>query len=108
MTSAVTDNEAGQRFELTENGLTAFANYRRSGNTLTIPHVEAPPALRGKGTAARLMEGVVALARANGDTITPLCSYARAWFLRHPEHADLLSVGSSSGTVRPRRMFNNN
>jgi hypothetical protein len=108
MANAVIDNAARQRFELVEDGLTAFANYRRSGASLAIPHVEAPPPLRGKGTAARLMEGVVALARAKGETITPLCSYARAWFRRHPEHADLLSGGSTSGTVRPGRMFNNN
>ena len=101
MANAVTDNAARQRFELVEDGLTAFANYRRSGANLVIPHVEAPPPLRGKGTAARLMEGVAARARTNGETITPLCSYARAWFLRHPEHADLLSGRPSSGNVRP-------
>ena len=108
MANAVTDNTARQRFELVEDGLTAFANYRRSGANLVIPHVESPPPLRGKGTAARLMEGVVALARANGDTIMPLCSYARAWFLRHPEQGDVLSGDAASGTVRAGRMFNNN
>ena len=108
MANAVTDNTARRRFELVEDGFTAFANYRRSGSGLVIPHVEAPLPLRGKGTAARLMEGVVALARASGETITPLCSYARTWFLRHPEHADLLSGDDSSGTVRAGRMFNNN
>jgi predicted GNAT family acetyltransferase len=105
MANAVTDNPERQRFELVEDGLTAFANYRRSGSNLVIPHVESPPPLRGKGTAARLMEGVVALARANGDTITPLCSYARTWFQRHPDQGDVLSA--PSGTVRTARMFNN-
>lgn len=71
MTSAVTDNAARQRFELVEDGFTAFANYRRSGSNLVIPHVEAPPPLRGKGTAARLMEGVAALARATGPDDHP-------------------------------------
>lgn len=102
MASSVTDNPDRQRFELVEDGLTAFANYRRSGSTLVIPHVESPPPLRGKGTASRLMEGVAALARARGEAITPLCSYARAWFLRHPEYSDILSAGSGSGTVRDR------
>lgn len=90
MTVSVNDNSERRRFELVENGQTAFANYRRDGNTLVIPHVEAAPALRGRGTAGRLMEGIVALARARGDKVLPLCSYAALWFQRHPEHADLL------------------
>lgn len=50
----LTDNTALQRFELEESGLIAFANYRRSGQHVVIPHVEAPPALRGTGAAGRL------------------------------------------------------
>jgi predicted GNAT family acetyltransferase len=85
------DNTARQRFELVEQGLTAFASYRRSGDRLTIPHVESPPPLRGKGTADRLMRAVAAHAREHALKITPLCSYARAWFRRHPDFSDLLT-----------------
>ena len=82
--TAVVDNAAEHRFELEEDGLLAFADYRRDGDKLVIPHVEADPALRGKGSAGRLMEGVVAAARAEGLTIVPLCSYAAAYMRRHP------------------------
>lgn len=88
---SVVDNAALHRFELEEDGATAFATYRRTGDTVTIPHVEAPPALRGKGTAARLMEGIAALARTQGFKIGPTCPYAIAWFRRHPEAKDVLS-----------------
>ena len=91
MTNVVTDNRAESRFELTEEGATAFADYSRRGNVLVIPHVESPDALRGKGTAGRLMEGVVAHARAEGAKIVPICSYAAAWLHRHPEHKDLVA-----------------
>ena len=60
----VTDNTARHRFELEEAGEIAFANYRRDGQTLVIPHVEAALALRGTGAAGRLMQGVVEIARA--------------------------------------------
>ena len=86
----VIDNKDRGRFELDENGQTAFANYHRSGLHVVIPHVEAPPALRGSGTAGRLMEGIVALARADGFKITPTCSYAAIWFRRHKDAADVL------------------
>ena len=86
----VKDNVALSRFELEERGLIAFANYRRSGGHVVIPHVEAPPPLRGSGTADRLMTGIVRLARIEGLKITPTCSYARLWFRRHRDAADVL------------------
>ena len=89
--SKVIDNPDQARFELVEEGQTAFAAYRRYDALVIIPHVEAPPALRGKGTAGRLMEGIVALARTGGFKIEPVCSYADAWFRRHPDMRDVLN-----------------
>ncbi|HWF01777.1 MAG TPA: GNAT family N-acetyltransferase [Caulobacteraceae bacterium] len=86
----VTDNAADSRFELEESGQVVFADYRRAPGRLIIDHVESPVSLRGSGAAGRLMHGVAAAARAAGERITPLCSYAAAWLQRHPEHADLL------------------
>jgi predicted GNAT family acetyltransferase len=86
---AVRDNSDASRFELTEGGLTAVADYRRQGDRLLITHVEAPPALRGTGAAGRLMTGALRLARAQGVKVTPLCSYAVAFMRRHPEYNDL-------------------
>ncbi|MEI9993510.1 MAG: GNAT family N-acetyltransferase [Rhizomicrobium sp.] len=88
--STVKDNRDYRRFELEENGQTAFANYHRSGLHVVIPHVEAPPALRGTGAASRLMNGIVTRARAEGFKITPTCSYAFAWFRRHKDAQDVL------------------
>ena len=89
--SIVRDNAKQSRFEIEENGLVAFATYRRENNTVMIPHVEAPPELRGKGTAGRLMEGIALLAREGGLKIVPRCPYAAAWFRRHPEDSDVLA-----------------
>ena len=89
--SDVVDNAARGRFELVEEGLTALADYRREAGRLVIPYVESPPPLRGKGTAGRLMEGVLAAARAEGLKVTPICGYAVAYIRRHKEHHDLLA-----------------
>lgn len=90
VSNAVSDNAARSRYELAEDGAVAFANYRREDGVLTIPYVESPAELRGKGTAGRLMEGVVAHARAESLKIVPICGYAVSWFRRHPEHNDVL------------------
>lgn len=84
------DNKDQSRFELEEDGLLAWANYRIRDGQYVLPHVEADPALRGTGAAGRLMQQIAEHARANQLVIVPRCSYARAWFQRHPEAADVL------------------
>jgi predicted GNAT family acetyltransferase len=87
--NAIRDDTARSRFELEEEGALSFATYRRQGDVYVIPHVEAAPKLRGKGTAGRLMQGIADLARTKGFKIAPTCPYAVAWFRRHPERSDV-------------------
>jgi uncharacterized protein len=87
----VSDNTARSRFELVEQEEMAFANYELSDGQLIIPYVEAPPALRGTGTAGRLLEGVVEHARQRELKIVPICGYAVSWFRRHSEHQSVLA-----------------
>ena len=63
--------------------------YQRRGNTLVADHTLVPPEIGGKGVAAKLVEALIADARAAGDTIDPQCSYVEAAFRRHPEWAEL-------------------
>jgi predicted GNAT family acetyltransferase len=89
--TGVACNLAKSRFELEENGHTAFADFVHQDGKLVIPHVEAPAELQGTGAAGRLMEGVVAHAREQGVKIVPTCSYAAAWLKRHPQHGDVVA-----------------
>jgi len=91
MTDVITDNQDAGRYELEIGGDIVFAIYRRENATVVIRHVEAPMHLRGSGAAGRLMEGIVARARAEHLKLRPLCSYAVAWLRRHPEYRDLLA-----------------
>ena len=63
--------------------------YQRRGSTLVADHTLVPPEIGGKGVAAKLVEALIADARAAGDRIEPQCSYVEAAFRRHPEWADL-------------------
>lgn len=85
----VKDVMAKSRFELEEGGGVSFADYRRSPGVIAILHVETPPALRGRGIAGRLMDGVVAIAQAEGAKIRPICPYAAAYLRRRPDGAAL-------------------
>ena len=91
MTSPLRNNQADQRYEMDEQGMTSWADYRLSGDRLYIDHVESPPALRGSGAAGRLMAALAADAREQGLRITPICGYAAAWLQRSHEFRDLLA-----------------
>jgi predicted GNAT family acetyltransferase len=90
MSSTLRNNTAQSRYEMDEQGMTSWADYRLSGDRLFIDHVEAPPALRGTGASGRLMAALAADARDRGLKITPICGYAAAWLRRSPEFRSLL------------------
>lgn len=83
--------DTGRRYEMDEQGLTSWADYRRTGDRLFIDHVESPPALRGTGAAGRLMAALAADAREKDLKITPICGYAAAWLQRSKEFRDLVN-----------------
>jgi predicted GNAT family acetyltransferase len=82
--------DTGQRYEMDEQGLTSWADYRREGQRLYIDHVESPMALRGTGAAGRLMAALSADARSKSLRITPICGYAAAWLRRSKAFSDLV------------------
>ena len=60
-----------------------------SPSRIIADHTGVPDAMRGTGAGRRLVERMVADARAEGVTITPLCPFVRAQAARHPEWADV-------------------
>ena len=86
----VIHNEAASRYELTEDGATAFASYRRDGDVLVLDHTVTPPELRGRGIASRVVKAVLADVRARDLRIVPACSFVADYVVRHPEVGDLV------------------
>ena len=84
----ITHNTEKQRFERTENGLTAVVEYRRNEEEIELTHTFVPPALEGQGSAASLTRAALDYARAENLRVRPICSYARAYIRRHPEYDD--------------------
>jgi uncharacterized protein len=83
--------DTGSRYELDVDGGTVFANYRRSGDVLTILYVEAPVALRGTGAAGKFMTLLGEEARRQGWSIIPVCGYAAAWLRGSKTYRDLVA-----------------
>ncbi len=81
--SGIINNESQQRYELVVDGHVSVADYHLDGNQLSINRVYVPEALRGRGVAAQVMDGVIADANAKGLHIVPVCSYAATYMARH-------------------------
>jgi len=85
------DNTAGHRYEFEAPEGVSFADYRDLAGVRAILHVETPPAARGLGYAQKLMDAIVADARAKRLPLRASCSYAVAYFRRHPAACDVLA-----------------
>jgi predicted GNAT family acetyltransferase len=67
--------------------------WKLRGTARVADHTLVPPEIGGRGVAARLVEALIADARADGFRIVPDCSYVAAAFERNPDWAALLEQG---------------
>ena len=100
MADTVRDDSARQRYELEVGGELAFIDYRRDGGNVIMTHAEVPPALRGGGIGSALVKGALALVRARGEKVVPLCPFVAQYMRRHPEARDLLADPREAGGRR--------
>lgn len=78
------------RYVLREGGAEAELTYSiLSPSMIIADHTGVPDALRGSGAGRRLVERLVADARAEGVKIVPLCPFVKSQLARHPEWADV-------------------
>jgi predicted GNAT family acetyltransferase len=89
--SEVTDVEAKHRFELEEEGGTAFVTYLLEGETITFTHTIVPEALEGRGVGSKLVQGALDEARQRGLKVVPACSFVKNYIEKHDEYRDLLA-----------------
>ncbi|MFL6624509.1 MAG: GNAT family N-acetyltransferase [Sulfurifustaceae bacterium] len=79
------------RYVVTIDGRASELTYARLGERMVINHTYVPPALRNRGIALALVTRAVEDARAQGQKIVPVCSYARAEITAHAEWHDVLA-----------------
>jgi hypothetical protein len=60
-----------------------------SPTQIIADHTEVPDVMRGTGAGRRLVERLVADARAAGVTVIALCPFVKAQAQRHPEWRDV-------------------
>lgn len=83
-------NAATQRFEVTLDGETAFAEYHLHPAYITLPHTVVPPAFEGKGVGSALAKAALGYAREHGLQVKPVCPFIAGYIGKHPEWQDLV------------------
>jgi uncharacterized protein len=77
-----------QRFTLPTTPVSVL-DYSLADGRVVFTHTGVPPAYRGQGLAAQLVEAGLGWARAQGLKVVPACSYVALFLQRHPEWRDL-------------------
>jgi predicted GNAT family acetyltransferase len=85
----VRHNAALHRFEMDTLAGVAVADYRLSGNVITMHHTEVPLSLRGRGYGYHLVRGALEEVRLRNLKVVPQCWFVRQVIGRSPEFQDL-------------------
>jgi predicted GNAT family acetyltransferase len=79
------------RYVYAADGAEAELTYSIASPHLIIAdHTGVPDAFRGQGIGQKLVERLIADARAEGVKIVPLCPFVKAQARRHPDWADVI------------------
>ncbi len=96
ITHVETNNEGRYEARLGDVANAGELTYSRTNaDTIVADHTQVNKTLRGRGIANRLVERLVADARAGGYRIVPVCPYIKALFGRHPEWSDVMHENSN-------------
>lgn len=87
---AVRHDATGRRFVAELDGHQAELHYELDNGVMRLVHTGVPAAIGGRGVAGNLVRNALDFARAQGYKVRPDCSYAAAYFQRHPDQGDLL------------------
>lgn len=95
---SVTNNVAASRYEIHVDGqLAGFADYSVGPGVIAIPHTEVDSAFEGRGLGSSLASGALDDIRRQGMLVAPHCPFIATYIKRHPEYADLVEGGTTSG-----------
>lgn len=88
----VRDNADASRYELiVDDRVIAFAEYRRSGDVVVLPHTVTAPSERGNGWGTVLVAGALDDLRRQGRKVVAQCWFVAEFLELHPDYADLVA-----------------
>lgn len=96
----VKDNAVAHKYEAHVGEHTAFIEYEREGDRITLISTEVPHELEGRGLAGKMAKVALDDARAHHLAVIPICSYIQTYIRRHQEYADLVPAEQREELLR--------
>ena len=92
MASEIVHDEMRRRFVHERDGMESYlVYYPVDDRTVDFASTYTPPALRGRGIAARIVKQALEWADANGLAVVPSCWFVAEYIEREPEWRRLLA-----------------
>lgn len=88
-------NVERSRFELDVDDHTAFIEFVRDGDTMTLTHTDVPEILEGRGIGTELVRGALAYIREHSLSVVPQCPFVRSYLKGRPDDAKSLGLDPS-------------
>jgi len=86
----VTQDAAGNRFEIAVDGRIAFLEYHRGRDLLSLIHTDVPKEMEGRGIGGKLAQAGLEFARGANLKVIPSCPFVASYIRRHPEYLELV------------------
>ena len=90
MNTDIQHNQDKQRFEINQDGMTAYISYVLKDQRIEYKHTIVPDALGGQGMGTDLVKYALAYARVNHLKVIPSCSFVAHLMQKHEVYQDLL------------------
>jgi predicted GNAT family acetyltransferase len=92
--TAVSDNPALHRYEITADGEVAgFTVYEMRPGVIAFMHTEIRDEYGGHGLGSILVRCTLDDVRTRGLAVLPYCPFVRSWLERHDDYVDLVPAG---------------
>jgi hypothetical protein len=86
----VTKSDERSRFEIEQDGHTAFLEFEEDGDRLDLVSTQVPDELGGRGIGGQLAKGALQYAREHKMRVKVTCEFVRSYLERHPEERDVV------------------
>jgi uncharacterized protein len=113
MTFQIADEREESRYAAyVDDRAAGYAEWILVRGTVLVPRVEAGPSHHSQGIGSMLLRRILDDARAEGNTVLPLCPFAQRWTELHPEYrgtvrkpmpGEIAALQSALATASERR-----
>jgi len=87
----IKQNTEQNRFVSSVEGYEAVLEYTLKDNVIDLYRTFAPPELRGKGVAGKIVKYVLEHAKENNLKVIPTCPYVKGYIERKEDYKELLA-----------------